>query len=287
MKSLFEQISTVLRKGATILTILHKAMLEYLVNTKPGTTEVTEFLELSKEHVADISFSKDGAQVVARCFALGTSKDRKAMLKALKPVAVSLARSEHGHLVLLSILESMDDTVLLSKSLLPEFQPNLLDLARDKYARAVLLRPFSGRHPRTLSPQALKLLQETDALRSATSKKDPTTRQAEIVAHFSPSFLRCITDHAPTLAEDSFGCQFITEVLLSAPTDATGGTDKDAAIAAVAALAAGDPREDGHIARSAAGARMLKTLATGGHFCTKERRVKRIPYLPPFLSPTL
>jgi pumilio family protein 6 len=98
-----------------------------------------------------------------------------------------------------------------------------------------------------------------------------------LVTHFSPPFLQCIARHARTLAEDSFGCQFVTEVILSS----TG--DKSLAISAVAAVAAGDPRAEGHIANDAAGARMLKTLVTGGHFCTKEKSIKRTPAQP---SPT-
>lgn len=49
-------------------------MLEYMLNIRPGTAESTEFIELVKEHAADIAFTKDGSQVVIRCMALGTAK---------------------------------------------------------------------------------------------------------------------------------------------------------------------------------------------------------------------
>jgi pumilio family protein 6 len=52
-------------------------MLEYILNTTPGTTDATEFIELVKEHTAAIAFSKDGAQVVMRCLALGNAKARR------------------------------------------------------------------------------------------------------------------------------------------------------------------------------------------------------------------
>lgn len=74
MKSLFDLISGVVDKGAIFFSILHRAMLEYLLNVKPGSTEVTEFIELVKEHVQEIAFTKDGTQVVMRCLALGTAK---------------------------------------------------------------------------------------------------------------------------------------------------------------------------------------------------------------------
>lgn len=74
MKNLSELIRQCIEKGAVFFTIVHKAMLEYLLNTQPGTTESTEFVELIKEHVSEIAFTKDGAQVVARCLALGGAK---------------------------------------------------------------------------------------------------------------------------------------------------------------------------------------------------------------------
>ncbi|CAZ80289.1 unnamed protein product [Tuber melanosporum] len=272
MKSLFDQIHGVIKKGATIFTILHKAMLEYTLNTRAGTTETTEFMELVKEHVADIAFTKDGSQVVIRCMALGTAKDRKVMIKALKPEAISLARSEYGYLVLLSILETVDDTVLVVKSLLPEFQKRLQELACDKYGRTPLLYPFSERHPRVVPRPALAVLEEIEKLRESTSKKDPATRQSELRTHFSQPFLQCIAEHAEELIRDSFGCQFITEVLLGS----TG--DKSPALQALASTAAGNPKtaddgDDPHVVNTAAVGRMYKTLVTGGHYSSKENKV--------------
>ncbi|RPA95346.1 ARM repeat-containing protein [Choiromyces venosus 120613-1] len=291
MKSLFDQIDGVIKKGATVFTILHKAMLEYMLNIRPGTTEATEFIELVKELVADIAFTKDGSQVVIKCMALGTAKDRKVMLKSLKPEAISLARSEYGYLVLLSIFETVDDTVLVAKSLLPEFQKRLQEIACDKYGRIPLLYPFSERHPRVVPRPALAILEEVEKLRESTSKKDPATRQSELRAHFSQPFLQCIAEHAEELIRDSFGCQFITEVLLGS----TG--DKSPALQTLASTAAGDPKtaddgddnkEEAHVVNTAAVGRMYKTLVTGGHYSSKENKVigrqfppTTSPYIPP------
>ena len=90
------------------------------------------------------------------------------MIKALKPEAISLARNEYGYLVLLSIFETVDDTVLIAKTLLPEFQKQLQELACDKYGRTPLLYPFSERHPRVVPRPALAVLEEVDKLREYT-----------------------------------------------------------------------------------------------------------------------
>jgi pumilio family protein 6 len=94
-------------------------------------------------------------------------------------------------------------------------------------------------------------------------------RRSELRAHFSPALLQSITDHAADLVQDSFGCQFITEVLLGA------SGEKSAALNAVAALAAGNPNSESHLAATAPGGRMLKTLVAGGHYNSKEKRVER------------
>ncbi|RPB14959.1 ARM repeat-containing protein [Morchella conica CCBAS932] len=268
MKSLFDLISGVVEKGAVFFTIVHKAMLEYISNAKIGTPEVTEFIELVKEHVHDIAFTKDGTQVVMRCLALGTAKDRKVMIKQLKPVTVQLATSEVAFLVLVAVFETVDDTVLVAKSLLPEFQSNFNNLAIDKFGRIAVLYPFAGRKPRLLPPSALPLLKEIDELRQTTSKKDPETRQSELRNHFSPVLIEGITGNAEDLCANSFGCQFIIEVLLGA----TG--DKASTLERVAEQAAGDPTSEGHIVGTAFGGRMLKTLVAGGHYNPKEKKVE-------------
>lgn len=168
MKNLFELISQVVNKGAWFFSIVHKAMLEYITNVTPGTTQCVEFLELVKEHVHDIGFTKDGAQAVMRCLASGSAKDRKVMLKSLKETADTMSAHEAGYLAILTAYDVVDDTVLVSKSLFPKLQENLLDLATHKFGRIPLLYPFAGRKGRLLQPSAVALLQEMDKIRATT-----------------------------------------------------------------------------------------------------------------------
>lgn len=216
MKNLLDILTAVVSKGALFFSIVHRAMLEFISNTTSGTTEATEFLELIKEHVGEIGFTKDGAQVVMRCLALGTAKDRKVMTKSLKPVADQLSAHEAGHLILLTAFDVVDDTVLVSKTLFPELQTNLLDLAIHNFGRIPLLYPFTGRTKRLLPPASIKILEQMDELKKVTSKKDDDVRRKELRAQMSPIALKGIVEHGETLVLSSFGCTFITEVLLGA-----------------------------------------------------------------------
>ena len=170
MKSLFELISQVVEKNATFLNILHRAMLEYIKNAKSDTTEISEFIELIKEHIGLIAFTKDGSQVVMRCLAWGTAKDRKILVKNLKPKASDLYGDEHGYMVLLTMFDVVDDTVLVSKTIFPEIQPEggVLDAATHKYARIPLLYPLAGRERRLLPPAKCTELEEMDKIRAQT-----------------------------------------------------------------------------------------------------------------------
>lgn len=50
----------------------------------------------------------------------------------------------------------------------------------------------------------------------SSSKKDSETRQAELRAHFSSIVVNGVAENAGALGADSFGCQFVSEVLLGA-----------------------------------------------------------------------
>lgn len=90
------------------------------------------------------------------------------MIKSLKSVVPQLAAHESGYIVLITAYEVVDDTVLVSKAFIPEFEQNFFDLAVSAFARIPLLYPLVGRKPRLLSPSAVPSLQEIDQIRQST-----------------------------------------------------------------------------------------------------------------------
>lgn len=73
MKSLFDVLKSVVDREAVFFTMTHRAMLEYITNARPGT-EIEEFIELIKENVQHIAYTKDGTRVVMLCLAYGSAK---------------------------------------------------------------------------------------------------------------------------------------------------------------------------------------------------------------------
>ncbi|KAF3291129.1 pumilio domain member 6 [Orbilia oligospora] len=285
MKSLFELINQMVEKNMSVLQILHKAMLEYILNVRPETSEAADLIELIKEHLGNIAFSKDGAQVIMRCFAWGSAKDRKVMLKNLKPSIQELYADEHGHMVLLAIFDVVDDTVLVSKTVFPEIQTKLDEgsAATHAIARIPLLYPLLGRETKLMHPQKIELLAEIDTIRAQTSKKDPKIRQQELRKALSPALLKSVATNAADLATTPLGCQFASEVIIFAEGD------KAAAAEAIAALAEGeDALENKDLGR------MLKNLVQEGFFNNKTQKIQLsdppvefYKYLMPKIEPNL
>ncbi|TAQ87925.1 hypothetical protein B7494_g3767 [Chlorociboria aeruginascens] len=303
MRSLQELINNLIQKKMTGFTLLHDAMLQYFLNAKQGTEEVSEFLELLKgdeegDLLKNLAFTKSGSRVVSLALAYRTAKDRKQILKTYKDTLQMMAADPNGHIVILTAYEVIDDTVLTAKSVFPELigkdtekqTENIVSFANDIIARTTLLYLFQGRSkalfPGNLTSD-LEILTEIDSVRTTTSKKDPEIRRRELVMALSPYLLAAIAKASPDLVATSFGCQFITEVLFGAEGD------KAAALSAIAETAAGDPtsvqpaaiaveavkteaintESRAHIATTAYGGKMLKALISGGRYDAKAKSI--------------
>ena len=274
LRSLFELINQLVQKKTTGFTMLHDAMLQYYLNVNPGSEEATEYLELLKgdeegDLLKNLAFTKSGARVVALAFAYGTAKDRKNMLKVFKSTVQLLAFDTYGHQVLLAAYDVIDDTVLTSKSIFPELlgkgtaleeqNSPLLSYVTSLNARTAILYPFSGKSKSILSADDISLLDEIHLIRATTSKKDPEVRRKELVKALSPTLLSFIAANAEALMKDTFGCQFIVEILLTAEGS------REEAIHAILNLLRGSAEAQQSLQTPAAG-RLLKTLVLGGHF---------------------
>ncbi|KAI1007781.1 Pumilio y domain family member 6 [Podosphaera aphanis] len=304
MQSLKGLITQLVEKKMVGFTILHDAMLQYFLNSKVGTTEASEFLDLIKgdedgDLLKNLAFTKSGSRLVCLALARGNAKDRKHILRAYKDTLQAMATDQYAHAVILAAYEVIDDTTLTAKSIFPEILSkdenkqveNTIIFVNDLYARTIILYLFRGRS-KALFPSSLnydlELLEEIDEARTATSKKDPELRKTQLVKALSPYLLTVIEKAASTLVQTSFGCQFITEILFGAEGE------KATALKAIAATAAGDPtitqstaikgeESDavdtgslGHIATKPHGGRMLKSLIAGGRFDLKTQSIIQI-----------
>lgn len=297
LQYLHDLIDHLVQKKMVAFTMLHDAMLQYSLAVGAPTTSdaATEFLELLKddeegELLKNLAFTASGSRVVCRALALGNAKARKLMLRTFKADILDLANHASGSNILLTAFEVIDDTKLLSQTIVNELLGLKLGTDEERYelifqqatnivARVPLLYPFAASTPKWLiraDSDSAKVIDEVRSLRAETSKKDPEIRRTELVKALSEGgvLLATIEKRADKLVESSFGCQFITEVMLGCEGD------KSNAMAAVAELARGDPSSEGHMAKSSHAGKMLRTLAMGAKFDTSNGKNEHSPAKP-------
>lgn len=298
MKSLLDMINSLIQKRMTGFTMLHDAMLQYFLNTQPGSEEFNEFVEVIKGDEAgdllkNMAFTRSGARLSNLLLSHGSAKDRKQYLKVYKDTWALMSGDVFAHTVILTAYDVIDDTKLTAKSIFPELvgentketTQNIVGAANNAFARTTFLYLFEGLS-KSLFPASLsfdlEVLKEVHELRETTSKKDNDVRRQELAAALSPYLISTIEEGAADLTCSAFGCQFVADVLLS------GTGDKTKALEAVAQSAAGDPQATPtsddvtarpHISATPFGGRMLKSLIQGGRFDKAAGKI--IPADPP------
>ncbi|RTE77357.1 hypothetical protein BHE90_008154 [Fusarium euwallaceae] len=297
MKSLVEMINSLVQKKLTGFTMLHDAMFQYFSNTQPGTEEFSEFIEMVKgdeggDLLKNMAFTRNGAKLTCLLLAYGSSKDRKQILKTYKDTYLLMSGDPFAHLVLLTAYDVIDDTKLTAKAIFPELlgegeniAQNVVATANNPFARTTILYLFEGLAKSLFPPSQsfdVELLKEVHEIRKTTSKKDEDSRRAELIASVSPQLISAVAEASSELTATAFGCQFITDVLLS------GVGDKKQALEAITESASGDPSEEPseddlqpqvHISRTPHGGRMLKSLIQGGKYDKAAGKI--IPTDPP------
>ncbi|KIW06927.1 uncharacterized protein PV09_02593 [Verruconis gallopava] len=286
---LHQLINQLIQKKLTGFTMLHDAMLQYFLQLEPGSSDFNDCMRLiigdKKEEEEDLlknlAFTKSGAELVCLVLAHGTAKDRKLVLRSYKDAIELVARDQHGWQVLVTAYEVVDDTRETMQRIFSELvsygkteekhalqQEKILGLSTHLIGRVALLFPFVGPEKWLLPKQEQQdFIKKIRELRKTTSKKDPETRRMELVTPLSPSYIATVAANASTLIKDSYGCQFIASVMLSAQGD------KSAAVEAIVDQVSGDPTEEDHPAQLAHAGRLLRSLVNGGHYDPKQKQV--------------
>ncbi|KAI9350745.1 armadillo-type protein [Obelidium mucronatum] len=259
IKNIRETISSFLEKSAANIgphTILHRLILDYLLllppptpanntnsattttPTEPATSSSAFMVDLLKDHLIHILHTREGARVAQLTLLHSTPKDRKYILKTFKSLVPKIAKEQFGHAVLITLCESVDDTVLVSKTILSELVKagegvNPGELLRDPYASRVVLYLLAGRSKRYQTSYLLQELEEMDVVRKVTSKKEDEVRRRELVVALSGNWIELCTQFVGELVRSKSGGQVLVEVLKNAEGD------KTPLIEAIAATTAG------------------------------------------------
>eukprot|EP00929_Paragymnodinium_shiwhaense_P075921 TRINITY_DN388_c1_g2_i1.p1 TRINITY_DN388_c1_g2~~TRINITY_DN388_c1_g2_i1.p1 ORF type:complete len:669 (-),score=221.12 TRINITY_DN388_c1_g2_i1:479-2434(-) len=121
--------------------------------------------------------SKHGAEALLYLLGVANAKMRKAFCRDIKGKFIALSTNGADYLVMLRLLTTVDDTVMLQKSMIKEWLEDLKALVFDKYGHKVLawlLRPDDSKF---FSPYEREKL----ALPSPASVKAAETRRQELL----------------------------------------------------------------------------------------------------------
>uniref|UniRef100_A0A182N5H7 PUM-HD domain-containing protein n=1 Tax=Anopheles dirus TaxID=7168 RepID=A0A182N5H7_9DIPT len=178
-------------KQLTDNSLLHALLAEFL--DEAGTTDRAEVIELYLPLLASISSTRDGTEAAITCFVHSVVKDRRAALKAMKPYVEKLCIHEHGHRLIMCVLNCYDDTVTLAKQVLSPIMEQIETIVGSgEWGRKVVGWIFSPDDKVLLHPTQIELL--SGYLEH--SKKDKEIRRKEVLAAVTESFCKQVEANA-------------------------------------------------------------------------------------------
>ena len=182
-KHMFQTLVPLLEKGRCTHHIVHRAILDFF--SIADDKRAAEVVDLVKELAVEMLHTREGARVAMQVTWRGSAKERKAFVRSLKPYVRKIACEEYGYAVLLAVFDTVDDTVLVRKTLLAPLCEAWGDIADDPNGRKVLLYLLARRNPKYFAPHLLELLVEGDG--NTHSKKNADQRARELREAVAPA----------------------------------------------------------------------------------------------------
>lgn len=178
LKSTKTILSKLIDKPFALSTnLVTDVLYDYLQNCEDQ--DKMDLLELLKTNIHLLFKTKSGNQVVMLLLWESTPKVKKHMVKELKAQVLNIAKSS-GNLFLRSLFDSVDDTVLIRKAILPTILDNAEDLVNDVNGKKVILYLVAHRDTTFFHPMELDKLKKADE--SSFVKKDISLKEKELLA---------------------------------------------------------------------------------------------------------
>lgn len=157
-------------------SLVHAVLLEFI--EEAAETDRNEMITAFIPHLATIASTKQGSRAAVLCYLYSVAKERRAMLKSIKEHVTKLCVHEHGHLLILEILNSTDDTLNIKKTVFATMITDMETIVSSEFGRRVILFIVSPTKE-FFHPKVLETLQED--LKLGTQKKDIEIRRKELI----------------------------------------------------------------------------------------------------------
>lgn len=172
-------------------SLIHAVLLEFI--EEAAELDRNEIITAFIPHLAAIASTKQGSRAAVLCYLYSVAKERRAMLKAVKEHVTKLCIHEHGHLLMLEILNSTDDTLNIKKTLFAQMVSDIETIVNSEYGKRVFLFIVAPTkeffHPKVLE-------QLVDDLKLGTQKKDTDIRRKELLDGVAKELTEAIKKHS-------------------------------------------------------------------------------------------
>ncbi|RLN60948.1 hypothetical protein BBJ28_00002660 [Nothophytophthora sp. Chile5] len=217
LKHLSSILNRMVDKQLLGLAFVQSLLWEYMANADHD--DVVQMVANVRDASLALLATRNGARVVNKCLSLGAAKDRKRIIKCLKDKVLDACNHPSGYLVIQRILDVVDDSVLVQKSILAELNDELFAVAMHPSGRKVLLQLLSPLNKKYLSPDDLVLLEppmlpspEDATVLVVNYKKDPTARREELLKGLLPKLEDMCVANTAALMRSKEGRDVIVEV---------------------------------------------------------------------------
>lgn len=144
-------------------------------------SQLEELANHAEEGLPLLLSSRPGAEAMIRLLGVSSAKIKRHLCRALKGQWKTLATNEVDYVVLMRLVDTVDDTVLLSKTMFAELGDEMRALAFDKHGSKVLVHILTmdadpKRRRRVMTPYELGQL----AIAAPVSRKELSLRCLEV-----------------------------------------------------------------------------------------------------------
>lgn len=156
-------------------SLVHAVLLDYL--NLCNEEDRNEIITAYSPYIPSLASTKDGTRASIICFWNSIVKDRRAIVKTIREHLIKICTHEHGYVLILAIVNSMDDTKALKKAIFDHLFTEIDTLMSNEYGRRVIEWFVSPGDTAAFHPQITAVLEE--GLKN--SKKDKEVRRLELL----------------------------------------------------------------------------------------------------------
>uniref|UniRef100_A0AC35UFM9 PUM-HD domain-containing protein n=1 Tax=Rhabditophanes sp. KR3021 TaxID=114890 RepID=A0AC35UFM9_9BILA len=185
LKNMLSTIKNFIPKSTLSNDFSHVLINEYLNHC--NEEQKKEVAELLRDKILDLTNKKHGCEVAAKIIYLSNAKDRKNIIKGTKTLVSSIAMDQYGSNFILALVEGVDDTVNVNKTIITEIIEHLPDMVKSRRGCAVIQHIVQPGETQSVGEFTIKLLKEGES--SEHSKKPKADRALQVYEGLKDSLL--------------------------------------------------------------------------------------------------